>query len=236
LHLNFSNSENLWYQTVHAWPIVGGFIGREPPYPLGRYAPGIKELRFDAVERDDILSPGWPELARETLAAYDIRYVMFHHEAMGSPLPRMRELIAEMGLEASYQDELITVHPVPEPPAQRPLAYLGTGWGDMEREGGRRWRWMGSSAQLFLLNPGEVPRAVELTLDLEAFAQARPLTMRLNGGAPFTLEVSRARMLRTLRLVLPPGESVVYLAAPTSAPPGQADRGLSLAVMGITIE
>lgn len=236
LHLNFSNSENLWYQTRHRWPIVGGFIGREPPYPLGRYAPGIKELRFGRVERDDILSPGWPELAREALAAYDIRYVMFHHQSMGSPLPLMREIVAEMGLAESYRDELITVHPVPAPAEPRPLAYLGPGWGDLEREGERRWRWMGESAQVYLLNPTGAPRPVALTLDLEAFEHARPLTMRLGDGPPFTIEVSRARMVRRLRLILPPGETVLYLGAPAGSPPGQPERRLSLAVMGISIE
>ncbi len=235
LHLNFSNSENLWYQTFHRWPIIGGFIGREPPYPLARYAPGIKELRYGRVERDDILAPGWPELARETLAAYDIRYVMFHHESMGSPLPLMREIIAEMGLAPSYQDELITVHPVPEPPERRPLAYLGRGWGDLEGESGRRWRWMGESAEMVLLNPNDAPRAVAVNLDLEAFERQRTLTMRLNDGPPFTLEVTRARMRRTLHLILPPGESVLYLGAPADAPSGQPQRRLSLAVMGIAI-
>jgi hypothetical protein len=235
LHLNFSNSENLWYQTFHRWPIVGGFIGREPPYPLARYAPGIRELRYGRVGRDDILAPGWPELARETLAAYGIRYVMFHHEAMGSPLPLMREIVAEMGLAASYQDELITVHPVPEPPERRPLAYLGAGWGDLEGEAGRRWRWMGEAAEVVLLNPSGAPRAVAIDLDLEAFERQRTLTMRLNDGPPFTLEVTRARMRRTLHLVLPAGESVLYLGAPADAPPGQPERRLSLAVMGIAI-
>jgi hypothetical protein len=235
LHLNFSNSENLWYQTFHRWPIVGGFIGREPPYPLARYAPGIKELRYGRVERDDILSPGWPELARETLAAHKIRYVMFHHEAMGSPLPLMREIVGAMGLTASYEDALITVHPVPEPPAVRPLAYLGAGWGDLEDAGGRRWRWMGERAEVVLLNPTGAPRAVSIDLDLEAFERARTLTMRLDDGPPFTLEVSRARMRRTLRLVLPAGESVLYLVAPADHPPGQPERRLSLAVMGIAI-
>jgi hypothetical protein len=235
LHLNFSNSENLWYQTFHRWPIVGGFIGREPPYPIARYAPGIKELRYGRAERDDILAPGWPELARESLAAYDISYVMFHHQAMGSPLPLMREIVAEMGLAASYQDELITVHPVPAPPAPRPLAYLGAGWGDLEQGEGRRWRWMGDAAEVVLLNPTGAPRAVAVALDLEAFGRQRTLTLRLNDGPPFTLEVSRARMGRTLHFVLPAGESVLYLGAPADAPPGQPERRLSLAVMGIAI-
>ncbi len=237
LHLNFSNSEHLWYQTRHHWPIIGGFIGREPPYPLGHYAPGIKELRFGRVERDDILSPGWPDLARETLAAYTIRYVVFHHDSMGSSLPRMRDLIAEMGLGESYRDEQVTFYPIPAPERPRPLAYLGPGWGDLEQDAtGTRWRWMGNEAQVFLLNPTVAPRPVRLTLDLEALARPRPLTARLGDAAPFTLTISRARMRRTLHLVLPPGETVLYLNAPADPPPGQPSRRLSLAFMGMSIE
>jgi hypothetical protein len=234
--LNFSRSENLWFQTHHRWPIIGGFIGREPPYPLGRYAPGIKELRFGQVERDDILSPGWPALARETLAAYDIRYVMFHHQQMGSPLPMMREIVAEMGLAASYRDELITVHPVPEPAEPRPLAYLGAGWGKLEGDGSARWRWMGDAAEIYLLNPGDGPRPVRLTLELEAFESPRTLTLRVGEGPPFTLEVSRSRMRRTLWLSLPPGESLLRLSAPASSPASEPTRQLSLAFMAITIQ
>lgn len=237
LHLNFSNSEHLWYQTRHHWPIIGGFIGREPPYPLGRYAPGIKELRFGQVERDDILGPAWPDLARETLAAYAIRYVVFHHDSMGSSLPSMRDLVAEMGLGESYRDEQVTFYPVPAPERPRPLAYLGPGWGDLEQDAtGTRWRWMGDAAQVFLLNPTGATRPARLTLDLEAFERPRALSARLGDAAPFSLTISRARMRRTLHLTLPPGETVLYLSAPADAPPGQPSRRLSLAFMGIIIE
>jgi hypothetical protein len=77
---------------------------------------------------------------------------------------------------------------------------------------------------------------VRLTLDLEAFERPRTLSARLGDAAPFTLSISRARMRRTLHLVLPPGESVLYLSAPADAPPGQPSRRLSLAFMGISIE
>jgi hypothetical protein len=138
LHINFSNSENLWYQTHHGWPIIGGFIGREPPYPRARYAPGIAELRVGSAEPDDILEPGWPELARESLAAQNIRYVMYHRKTMGSSLPYMLDLIDTMGLEADYNDDLISIYPVPAPEQPRPLAYLGPGWERIERRDGRQ--------------------------------------------------------------------------------------------------
>lgn len=236
LHINFSNSENLWYQTFHRRPIVGGFIGREPPYPLARYAPGVRELRFGRAEPDDILSTGWPALARESLAAYNIRYVMFHRATMGSSLPQMTALIDDLGLEPSYSDDLITVYPVPEPPQPRPLAYLGAGWDKLEHEGERRWRWMGDAAEIYLLNPTGAPKPIRLGLDMEAFDRDRRLTLRLGDGAPFTVEVSRARMQRTLHLILPPGEHVLYLGAPADPLPNQSSRRLSIAMLGIGIK
>ncbi len=236
LHLNFSNSENLWYQTFHHWPIIGGFIGREPPYPLGRYAPGVKELRFGSYAADDILTPGWPALARETLAAYDVRYVMFHKPAMGSTVPLMRDMVAAMGLRSTYSDDMISIYPVPRPAAPRPLVYLGAGWGDVERQSVRRWRWMGASAQLYLLNPAGAARSVTLTLDAEAFQHDRTLTVRLDNRVSFSIDITRGRMQRSLHLILPPGEHVLYLGAPVDSPPGQPARQISLAVLGISIK
>ncbi|MBP1467660.1 hypothetical protein EYB53_018240 [Candidatus Chloroploca sp. M-50] len=236
VHLNVSNSEHLWSQTAHRWPIVGGFIGREPPYPLGRYAPGVRELRFGQVYRDDILTPGWPELARETLAAYTIHSVVFHHASMGTTLTFMRDLVDEMGLDPGVQDAELTFYPVPEPLVKRPLAYLGSGWGDLEEDRGTRWRWMEPTAQLFLLNPEATSRPVRLSLDLEAFAQVRPLTLQVGDAPPFTIDVARERSVRHLRLILPPGETVVYLNAPADSSPDQSGRQLSIAVMGIAIE
>lgn len=236
LHLNFSNSENLWYQTFHRWPIIGGFIGREPPYPLGRYAPGVKELRLGSYVADDILTPGWPALARETLAAYDVRYVMFHKLAMKSTVPPMSVLVAHMGLRATYNDDLITVYPVPRPATPRPLAYLGDGWDEVERQDDRRWRWMGASAHIYLLNPTGTARSVTLRIDAESFQHDRLLTMRLDDGMSFSMTITRGRIQRSLHLILPPGEHVLYLDAPADSPPDQPDRMISLSVLGISIK
>ncbi|PDW03727.1 hypothetical protein [Candidatus Viridilinea mediisalina] len=235
-HLHFSNSEHLWNQIQHGQPILGGFIGRAPPYPLGDYAPGVKALRFGHVDRDDILHPGWPELARESLAAYDLRYVIFHHASMGPPLPLMREYAAEMGLETVYRDHEVTFYAVPSPEVPRPLAFLGAGWEQVEAVEQQHWRWMGEQADLYLVNPSDTPRVVRLTLDLEAFAHARPLRLHLADGATFSLEVSRERMQRTFHLIVPVGETRLRLEAPADALEHQPTRRLSLAVMGIIIE
>jgi hypothetical protein len=155
---------------------------------------------------------------------------------MGSTVALMSDMVAAMGLRSTYSDDLITVYPVPRPAAPRPLAYLGAGWGDVERQGGRRWRWMGADAQIYLLNPTGATRAVTLALDAEAFQHDRALTLRLDAGSSFSIDITRSRMQRSLRLILPPGEHVLYLGAPADSPPGQPERQISLAVLGISIK
>jgi hypothetical protein len=235
VNLNVSRSENLWYQTVHTRPIVGGFIGREPPYPLGRYAPGVRELRYGRAESSDIVSPGWPEAARESLAAYRLTHVLFHPDAMRQTLEPMRALIAEMGLAPSYADERLEIYPVPPVATPRPLVYLGSGWGGVEQDGPRTWRWMRDKAELYLVNPTSETRVVRLDLQLESFERERALSLRFGAAPPATIAVSRAAMGRTLRLLLPPGTHVVYLGAPADPRPGRGAELLSISFERIAI-
>ncbi len=236
INLNLSRSENLWYQTRHGWPIIAGYTGREPPYPIGSYAPGIATLRFGDPQRDDILAPGWPDLARETLAALKIRYVLLHPPTMGDSLAPIRELLAEQGLRASHSDAELEIYPVPPTERPRPLAYLGAGWGPLERDGGRRWRWMGERAELHLINPHDRPAVVTLALELEAYQRDRPLSLQLDGGPPATLDVSRAAMRRRISLLLTPGQHVVYLGAPADPRPDASGQPLSVAFFEIAVE
>lgn len=235
LNLNVSRSEHLWYQTAHGRPIVGGFIGREPPYPLGRYAPGVRELRYGRRESPDILWPAWPESARESLAAAGISHVLYHPELMKDSLGPMRELIAEMGLAPTYSDAQLEVYPVPPAAAPRPLVFLGRGWGGVERDGERLWRWMQGEAEIYLVNPDAAPRAVYLELAMESFERERPLTLRLEGGPAATIGVSRVAMRRTVGLLLPPGTHVVYLGAPADPRPGRGAEQISISFERIAV-
>lgn len=235
VHLNFSRSENLWYQTMHGWPIIGGFIGREPPYPLGRYGPGFRELRYGRRNLEDIVTPGWPQKARESFAAYDIRYIVYHPDAMNDSLPRMRVLMDELGFEAIYSDASIEVYPVPQVENPAPLFYLGRGWGEVEAAGERVWRWMGAEAQVHLFNPRDEPQVVALALHMESFDHSRPLSLRLGDRSLGTIEVSRAALRREVRFVLDPGEHVLYLNAPADTLPGDESRRLSIAFLGIEL-
>jgi hypothetical protein len=236
VNLNVARSEQLWYQTAHGWPIIGGYTGREPPYPLGKYAPGLRELRYGRSEADDIVTPGWPASALTMLQALDIRYVAFHPDLMNASLERERALITQIGLAPAYSDDRLELYPVPAGP-RRVVAYLGAGWGGLERQDGRRWRWMSDQpAELYLYNPHGQPWPVALSLQLEAFERQRPLSISLDGQASAPLEVTRARMQRTLRLLLPPGEHVVYFSAPADPVPEQPALLRSVVFLGIGVQ
>ncbi|HEU5088149.1 MAG TPA: hypothetical protein VFT99_11915, partial [Roseiflexaceae bacterium] len=235
VNLNVARSEQLWYQTAHGWPIIGGYTGREPPYPLGKYAPGVRELRYGRAEPDDIVTPGWPEAQRAMLSALNIRYVAFHPDLMKDSLERERDVIAAMGLTPSGSDERLELYPVPAQEA-RIVGYLGPGWGGLEHDDAQKWRWLGGdTAQFYLYNPFPETRAVALTLRMEAFEHDRPLDLRFDHDAAFQIVVTRARMERTVRFLLPPGEHVVYFSAPADPPTDQPGPPRSVVFLGIGV-
>jgi hypothetical protein len=235
VNLNVARGEQLWYQTAHGRPIIGGYTGREPPYPIGKYAPGIRELRYGRYEAGDILTPGWPDAPRAMLAALGIRYVAFHPDLMKDSIVRERALIAQMGLTPSYSDPRLELYPVPPIENPQMIGYLGAGWGGLERQDQRRWRWLGNEpAELFLYNPHSDTRSVIIDLDLEAFQQDRPLSIGLDEQPPVTLLVTRAEMRRSIRLLLAPGAHVVYFSAPADQTPGSGSwRSVSFLGIGV---
>lgn len=237
LHLNVANSEHLWYQTHHRWPIVGGFIGREPPYPFALYTPGIRELRFGKIESRDILSPSWPELAREALAAYKLRYIILHHQSLSETSQAVEATVADLGLTASYSDDLITIYPVPSPASARPLAYLGEGWGDLETGGnGQRWRWIGDRASVYLLNPTDEDRPIQLWFTAIPFAHPRELRIQIGNGITYSVMMSNELTRRALHILLPPGETILTLSALADVAPDSSGRRLSFLFTEITIK
>ncbi|GAB4116737.1 MAG: hypothetical protein Fur005_35530 [Roseiflexaceae bacterium] len=218
VNLNVARGEQLWYQTKHNWPIIGGYTGREPPYPLGKYAPGIRELRYGRSEPNDIMLPTWPAAGLDGLAAFGIRYIAFHPDLMKDSLERQRVLVGELGLQASYSDERLELYPVPERPL-RVIGYLGDGWGGLEQRDGRRWRWLGAEpGELYLYNPFDSARSVTIDLHIEAFDRDRPLAISVDGMPPVVLQATRAEQRRSLTIFLTPGQHVVYFSAPADRP------------------
>lgn len=238
LYININRSENLTAQTAHGWPIVGGYVARPPAYPFARYTPGVREIQFGEVERDDVLAPGWPELARQALAAHRIRYIVMDRASDKEEyFARVRPLLADLGVTTpSFVDDTLEVYALPRDWPLTGLAYLGAGWQPVERqaEAGARWRWMGERAEVRLYNPYSREIPARLTFWLGAFDRARPLTLLLDGAPLATLDIVPGRApARVVRVLLPPGEHVLTLVAPADPDPARAGAPISLRLFAL---
>lgn len=238
LYININRSENLTAQMGHGWPIIGGYVARPPDYSFARYTPGIREIQFGAVERQDVVLPGWPESARRTLAAYRIRYITMDLQSdKDEYFARVRPLLSELGIESPvFADETLEVYAVPDAWQVTPVAYLGDGWQPLEREAatGVRWRWMGERAEICLFNPLAEAAPVRLTFWMEAYNEVRLLQYTLDNvvlGA-FTVPSGRAPA-RAIRLLLPPGEHMLTLQAPATPDPARAGAPISVRLFAL---
>jgi hypothetical protein len=231
------SSESLTDQIVHGRPLVGGFLARIPPFPFANETPGVRQLWRLTPDGARLADPagGAPP---DVMAAYGIRDIVVRW-AQINPAQRAaaEAAVAEAlpGLQPSYSDADLSVYRLP-PPAPSPLAYVAAGWYPEERDGDRRWRWMGESATIVLVNPTPAPMPITLRLTAEGFAADRPTSLAFN-GAPlkqWKVPAQPAATSLTLRLLLPPGSSRLNLSAPSAADP--AGRGpISLALTGLAM-
>ncbi|ABU60098.1 hypothetical protein [Roseiflexus castenholzii] len=240
LYLNVNRSENLTAQIGHGWPIIGGYVARPPAYVFPKYTPGVREIQFGEVERQDVVSPGWPESARRALAAYRIRYITMDLQSNKDEyFARLRPLLAELGIETPvFVDETLEVYAVPQAWRVVPVAFLGDGWQPLEREPatGVRWRWMGERAEVRLFNPLVGAALVRLTFWMEAYYETRPLWYTLNNMALGTVTVPSGRApARAIYVLLPPGDHVLTLQAPADPDPARAGAPISIRLFALDV-
>ncbi len=240
LYININRSENLTAQIGHGWPIIGGYVARPPSYPFARYTPGVREIQFGEIERQDVVLPGWPESAQRALAAYRIRYItMDLLSNKDEYFARVRPLLAEMGMTAPvFADDTLEVYAVPDTLPIRPIAFLGEGWQPLEHdpETGVRWRWMGERAEVRLYNPYDTPAPLRLTFWMTAHQNARPLRYALDGVILGDFEAPPGRMFaQTINLLLPPGNHVLTLEAPATPDPARAGAPISVRLFTLDV-
>jgi hypothetical protein len=241
LFVNVNRSENLTAQMTHGWPIPGGYVARPPSDPFVKYTPGLRELQDGAATPDDIVSPGWPTPARAALSNYAIRYVVLDLTSQKDQyFAAVRALLRELGVAAPLvSDSALEAYAMPNSWAARPIMFLGAGWDKLERQAGTafRWRWMGAVAEIRLYNPYDQPVAAGVTLSAASFATPRDLQLALD-GAPFGRIAIQPEQpaTRQLHFLLPPGEHVLALNAPSSVDPGRVGRQISVRVFGVAAE
>lgn len=236
LYVNINRSDNMTPQMVHGWPILGGYVARPPVYDFSRYAPGIRELEGYPAVPDDIVTPAWPARGQQGLAAYGVGYVTLDYTSdKDGYFAGVHAVAAALGLGAPvFADERLAVYAVPAGWQRGPVGYLGPGWQDLEHQGDFRWRWMGETAELRLLNPLERPVLATITLSASSYAEPRPLDLFLGSAPAGRLTIpAAAPHTRSISLLLPPGEQTLTLSAPAAPDPGRAGAPISIRLFGL---
>ncbi len=257
MYLYVNRSENLIAQMGHGRPIIGGYVARPPAYSFTQYTPGVREIRYGEVERQDVVSPGWPESARRALAAYRFRYITMDLQSGADVyFAHVRSLLAEMGVTTPvFADETLEVYAVPDTWEVTPVVFLGDGWKplerqldrmasasatgrdeqhDSERNGGGLHRWGGADNAIWLVNPYDAPIYVELALTLESYETARPVELWHGKRRLARWEVQRPVRTYHVGVTIPPGQVILRLRAPTTYD-SYSRRDLSIVALNVRI-
>lgn len=194
---------------------------------------------YGEVERQDVVSPGWPESARRALAAYRFRYItMDLQSGADTYFARVRSLLAEMGVTAPiFADETLEVYAVPDTWKITPVVFFGEGWKPLERQSDRMaftsaagrvdqhdsertdeglHRWGGADNAIWLVNPYDAPIYVKLALTLESYETARPVELWHGTHRLARWEVQRPVRTYRVGVTIPPGQVILRLRAPTT--------------------
>ncbi len=151
----------LYWNFNHKHPIVGGFLNRSLEATPYQNEPII--LDWFQKNYDDILAvKATPQRLHEFLSAYNI-YVLYIHTRFAPPFPDIFLKVPRLSprTKTPHHRRLFNwLKPFrpgtmklaggfayilsPYPKARTPYVALGKGWYDVEREGSRRWRWIGN--------------------------------------------------------------------------------------------
>jgi hypothetical protein len=217
---------------VHGLPIMGGYVSRTPGYQFGETAPIVRDL-WAMESGEHVLIPSGPDDAFAVLNGYGLRHVLVHWQALTLAQRQQLEQVlaaALPGVAPSYRDSELTAYVVP-PTKVRPFAYFRGGWYGEERDGERRWRWMGNQAEVVIVNPTGQPAVVRLKLIAQSYAGQKPVDLLFRGGKAGRWDVQAGDTAITMQLLVPAGESSLWLHAPTTEEQSHSRRSLSIVVV-----
>lgn len=176
-----ASNTNMYYQTVHEHPIVGGFIHRVPVgvRPMMSF---FKRLVTPFGGTDDIVEAlSGPDQAA-ILRYYDIAFVVLHRPRLPlEELPVWIDLLASFPAEKAYEDEQIVAFRVPDTAGidqLKPLLVVGENWHDIKLSNGTPSRWMSNDGQIYagISRDGEY----ELRFTTSSFQTPRRLLVYVN--------------------------------------------------------
>ncbi len=185
-----------YYQSVHGWPIMGGYIDRALPQTAG-LLPTYDWLTDILSGTDVVPAPGAGQIA--ALMAQDgVAYVLLHRDLTEDPSRLDAELRAWLG-EPVSEDERTALYRVEGggPPDEIIYGLGQPAWRDVNQHGwshpeewvGRSARWLTQGGDLILY----APEATTGTLTFDALVGDRPqhLDVSLNGGDLATLVIGQ---------------------------------------------
>jgi hypothetical protein len=227
---------------------VAGFnrIMAQPPRRLNREIVALGELeRHPRVHSVNLLVEDfWARLWANALLLRLPQYFATHsyEGRLDGPLRGEWDLSDSLVRSVPlHAEDAITVNPrfhlerVGAPGAVR--AHFRTGWFDEERVGDWRWRWMGRTGNIHLLNPSGQTCRVRVALRAYAIAP-RELTISVNGALLMRVPVgTKSATFNCGTVLLPPGDSMLQLETrePAVVPGGGDQRELSVAVESIEL-
>jgi hypothetical protein len=225
-------------QIVHGHPLIGGYLARNPAYPLFAGVPVFTEFATLRAA-PDLCAPPLAGLGPGVLAAFTTGAVVLHKTALDDRgLTAARDLAARLGLGApTREDDRLVIYRPPRPPTLPSWANLDTRtWYDREEVNGAPFRWMGAAGTIHVWRASDGPAT--LRLRAYSFATPRRFAVTVDGAAQPVITLGPAPEL--LAIPLPPtaGHTVVMVQAldPPSSPGGTDPRLLSLGLLDCALE
>ncbi|HEX2915211.1 MAG TPA: hypothetical protein VH186_30885 [Chloroflexia bacterium] len=237
-----SNSLQMFEQTVHGQPLVGGYLARLPLADFVNQAPIVRDL----AQHDFIAPPktfpgdNFEATLLPALNVYGIRYLVIHRDLMSAErsagLDRLLQPILKNNLPLAH-DGSAEIYRIPQ------YNWNGTplaGWIDWNQGWYQEestpvtgpYRWTGQNGTLNLLNPNPQPVHYKLEWTLFSYHHARQVQLILNGKAIGSVEAGPPDKAQSLDLELPPGFSTLQLSTseapelPSQVEPGNPDHRL----------
>ena len=173
-----ASNTNMFYQTVHGHPIVGGFMYRVPEgvRPMMSF---FGKLVSPSAETNDIVNPLSGRDRVAILHHYEIGYVVLHKRALTSEeLPLWLDFLESSQAERSYEDDQIAafrVADVGEADSLKPLLVVGENWHDVQISAGAASRGMASDGIIY----AGIPRDGEYQLKFVAASSDSGRRLRL---------------------------------------------------------
>jgi hypothetical protein len=225
-------------QIVHHQPLIGGYLARNPAYPLFAGVPVFTEFATLRAA-PELCAPPLAGLGPGVLAAFTTGAVVLHKNSLDDRgLAAARDLAARLGLGApALEDDRLVIYRPPRPPTLPSWANLDTRtWYDREEVNGAPFRWMGAAGTIHLWRASDGPA----TLRLRAYSYATPRRFAVTVDGAAQPVVTLGPTPETLTIPLPPaaGHTVVTVQAldPPSSPGATDPRLLSLGLLDCALE